>query len=665
MVVLGGLTVSFGIASAASLNDALVLSLDFEGDFQDSSKEKEKNRVTGVGSLRSSQSFIAGPDGTQALLFDGAGYLEVAPNSALTLDEWTISTWVNPSRQKTQGIVSKKEVVPASANYGFGLRSTGQASGSYEVFGNGTNFGVTGGSVPANSSVPVNNWSHIAWTRKSSGEQELYVNGQSVASDSFAGLPAQTLEPVIIGGSTQPEDIPQLQFEGALDSVRIYNRALEAKDVNRLSGNGLTVTGDIETTLTVYGFSDLSITQRDDLASTQGFDLREDKTTVVVAEWNYSETATNLSELNVSFAEPSFADDFFSIPGSVHIPDDKGTNTFFIPSNGSVFFDDASEDSTAESIPRFVNGAITGDTVRFSDSYKTASEIEGVVEHDVDVALVLNGLAANGDGSPSLGNIDGSGLLQLSHSATDTDATPIRQVIPYKETVNVPIEGYLFTSVIPNGASLDVDDLVLQASTTGGFDRTLESAGLRLIDAARLAEVGSLIKTAIFPQSYNPFEDLAWNEVGKVGSGLVNCGGVAGSKIQSCVHTAVTESPSFIVLSEIAVKDINAIEFDVFSENLTDDDLFVVMLNDIILLAAKGGEIGNDPVSILIPFTQDLDETDVLSIGVISDASGRELNISNLSALRVSDVPLPLPAYLLLAGLGFLLAIKSRSTRIV
>jgi len=84
-------------------------------------------------------------------------------------------------------------------------------------------------SYPNGGQLPKDSWSHtvVTWD-KTSGNLILYVNTQIVWSGTgFTGDLAITTEPMCIGTMLGPE----AYFNGLIDEVRIYNRALSPDEI--------------------------------------------------------------------------------------------------------------------------------------------------------------------------------------------------------------------------------------------------------------------------------------------------------------------------------------------------------------------------------------------------------------------------------------------------
>ena len=81
----------------------------------------------------------------------------------------------------------------------------------------------------------VNRWIHLAGTYDGS-IMRLYVDGVEIGSQAISGIIPVDNNPVTIGAE-ENEDIPQDvvgEFEGLVDEVRLYNRALTASEIQEI-----------------------------------------------------------------------------------------------------------------------------------------------------------------------------------------------------------------------------------------------------------------------------------------------------------------------------------------------------------------------------------------------------------------------------------------------
>ncbi|MFC1452621.1 LamG domain-containing protein, partial [Verrucomicrobiota bacterium] len=83
--------------------------------------------------------------------------------------------------------------------------------------------------------VPVGEWTHVAMTWQQ-GYVKLYFNGYVHDQGLYEGRPAEARKKVVIGARWTEKDKP---FDGCLDDVCIFDRALRAEDIRTLMEAGL------------------------------------------------------------------------------------------------------------------------------------------------------------------------------------------------------------------------------------------------------------------------------------------------------------------------------------------------------------------------------------------------------------------------------------------
>ena len=85
---------------------------------------------------------------------------------------------------------------------------------------------TSGGPLFGTGALTVNVWTHLAATYDAA-TLRLYVNGVQVSSRAQTGAIAVSTNPLQIGGDT----IYGQYFQGKIDEVRIYNRALTGTEI--------------------------------------------------------------------------------------------------------------------------------------------------------------------------------------------------------------------------------------------------------------------------------------------------------------------------------------------------------------------------------------------------------------------------------------------------
>lgn len=90
----------------------------------------------------------------------------------------------------------------------------------------GTFDGATG-HADSEQAVPARRWSHLAMTYDGT-TVKLFIDGDEVATRPTTGSILTTADPLWIGGSRPYGEY----FQGLIDEVRVYNRALTPSEVN-------------------------------------------------------------------------------------------------------------------------------------------------------------------------------------------------------------------------------------------------------------------------------------------------------------------------------------------------------------------------------------------------------------------------------------------------
>jgi predicted phosphodiesterase len=158
----------------------------------------------------------------------------------LRLSKFTVAAWFRTTTlPSNDGFLANKggsgsDSLGKNNNYGIWVKSSGQVRGGFETSG-GTN------NEPTSPNSYVNGqWQHGAVTYDGSAVR-LYVNGTQVASKSTTSLPdTNGNQPLRIGAnSLSIEDI----FEGDIDEVGVWNRALSNNEITNLMNTGSFPTG--------------------------------------------------------------------------------------------------------------------------------------------------------------------------------------------------------------------------------------------------------------------------------------------------------------------------------------------------------------------------------------------------------------------------------------
>ncbi|MEE9597348.1 MAG: choice-of-anchor Q domain-containing protein, partial [Acidiferrobacterales bacterium] len=186
-----------------------------------------------------------------AVSFDGVNdFVEIAHTPGYLLDEGTVTLWARAnSIAALQGLFSKDST---GFDTGGHLTVRIQPGGAVEVRLQDTTQSYV---VTDPGSVTTGVWFHVAFSWGSGG-MALYVNGTAPTTDPYTGGLGPTsggignLEPIALGAATTVSGdlvvTPTTNhFNGSMDDVRIYDRALTLPEIQTLANCARTVSGTV------------------------------------------------------------------------------------------------------------------------------------------------------------------------------------------------------------------------------------------------------------------------------------------------------------------------------------------------------------------------------------------------------------------------------------
>lgn len=187
------------------------------------------NRNNGTTSGATAATFVDGKRG-KALSFDGSNdYVKISHTQGLlgNIPTFTISTWF-----KTSGVSQRIYMEANSTNnvplLGIWINGSGQAEINIRDDAN-----VTGHTV-STLAYNDNKWHHMVGVQVSKSSRIIYVDGVQVGTNTTA-LGTFTLNNSSIGVIKRaPGAADSGFFNGSIDDVRVYNRALSAAEIKQL-----------------------------------------------------------------------------------------------------------------------------------------------------------------------------------------------------------------------------------------------------------------------------------------------------------------------------------------------------------------------------------------------------------------------------------------------
>jgi hypothetical protein len=159
-----------------------------------------------TGDLRNGASLGAGRTGLGLVLQPSDDQMQVQESASIDTPQFTIDAWVFANALPS----NRMGIADYDGQWGFFVRDNGELSCR----------ATRGGSFP------VGEWVHVACS-VDGNLARIYINGVEVSSDPNGDLNTGGSGPLSIGGNAPSGDA----FDGVLDDVRIWSRALSDDEV--------------------------------------------------------------------------------------------------------------------------------------------------------------------------------------------------------------------------------------------------------------------------------------------------------------------------------------------------------------------------------------------------------------------------------------------------
>jgi len=210
----------------ADLNNGLIAYYPFSGDANDASGNGFNGTI--VGSILSSDQFD-NPNNTYQ--FNGTSdYIDTIP-AHLIPSSISFSAWVYPTRLLENGMQIFGSIESASGGKD-GINGSYGGNGNLIKFSCYQNNLLVGQTVTTlTTALPLNIWSHVVFILNDTNEASIYVDGDVVGSENFSTACDTHDRTLMIGKSVRSQN---QSFEGKIDEVRIYDRALTTAEVQQI-----------------------------------------------------------------------------------------------------------------------------------------------------------------------------------------------------------------------------------------------------------------------------------------------------------------------------------------------------------------------------------------------------------------------------------------------
>ncbi|MCC7569714.1 LamG domain-containing protein, partial [Candidatus Micrarchaeota archaeon] len=158
-------------------------------------------------------------------MFDGVNDYVNADMVSQISDKYTASAWIYPTRLEPQAETYGNTILATSSNYGIWLLHNNGAI-RIHAFSSSTARYYQTTATP----ITLNKWHHVVVTAERNGEGKIFVDGELI--ENFTAENDTGWSGVLGIGDLRLDR--GLTHQGAIDEVRIYNRALSSAEVKAL-----------------------------------------------------------------------------------------------------------------------------------------------------------------------------------------------------------------------------------------------------------------------------------------------------------------------------------------------------------------------------------------------------------------------------------------------
>jgi hypothetical protein len=239
VAVVGGLLMGVaasGTTSAqlrAPTTNGLVMAYQFNSDTGTTARDSGPKAIHGTyvntTAAAAASSGPAGKGTAIRLVGTQHQYVAVPERNALDVNQYTLSAWVRYTGVQNDQTFDRWEVIEKADAYWINIRTNGKVRvGGF--FGSCTSSSAWK-YLDSTTAIPKNTWTHVASTYNGS-TLTVWINGKKAGSRAVSGRTCSNNNPLAIGAKNYPaKGLLEAFWDGQLDEVRIYNRALSATEI--------------------------------------------------------------------------------------------------------------------------------------------------------------------------------------------------------------------------------------------------------------------------------------------------------------------------------------------------------------------------------------------------------------------------------------------------
>ena len=212
---------------------ALVLHYTFDHDANgvvtDSSPRALHGRLVEADPATAYTAGLPGRGSALTLVGGDHEWIDVPPSDALDANRFTIAALVRYTGVQNDQTLGRWEVMEKAGAYWLNIRTDGRVRvGGF--FGS-CNGGTAWQYLDSTNPIPMNTWTHVAGTYTGT-RLNVWVNGVLSGSRAISGTTCANNEPLAIGAKNATTlGLLEAFWDGQLDDVRVYTRALSASEI--------------------------------------------------------------------------------------------------------------------------------------------------------------------------------------------------------------------------------------------------------------------------------------------------------------------------------------------------------------------------------------------------------------------------------------------------